>query len=592
MIPKRWEPLLDRLHDEWRDRILTALTLLLVVHLFIVAPLESHALHIQPIGAVFVVLLSIGLLILSRSLVPVFGILAVVGLLAVAVVMRIRGGHVALDVSLQATAWLLIALVIIWTVARAVFGPGRITYHRIVGAIMLYLTIGLVFVALYTLVGAYSPNAFSGTTITAHVSLPSDLVYFSFTTLTTLGYGDIMPVHPIARSLSNVEAIIGQVYPATLLARARRADGNNKERTMKFGVTVVPRISDWKLFVDLEAMGYDAAWAADSQMLYSDAYATLALAAVNTSRIRLGTGVSVAGVRLAPVTAHSIATINKLAPGRTFLGIGTGHTAMRVMGKDPVKAREFRDYLRVLRALLHGQEVDYALGDGAKTDIRFLHPKEGFIDVEHPVPIYVAADGPLALKTAGAYGDGRVCSHNQTKARLQKSLEAMREGASAVGRTLPDTFHTTALSYACVLRPGESMTSDRVIDEIGPMAAATLHYWWELYQMDGDTSTVAGRCRDLWEEYLAFTEKMETPPAKRYQQIHLGHCAFLPPEERRFITEDLIRSTGGLVGTPDEIIAMLREREAMGLNEISLLPAMATARQNLKDFADKVIARY
>ena len=48
---------------------------------------------------------------------------------------------------------------------------------------------------------------------------------------------------------------------------------------MKFGVTVAPRISDWKLFVDLETMGYDCAWAADSQMLYSDAYATLALAA-------------------------------------------------------------------------------------------------------------------------------------------------------------------------------------------------------------------------------------------------------------------------------------------------------------------------
>ena len=136
------------------------------------------------------------------------------------------------------------------------------------------------------------------------------------------------------------------------------------------------------------------------------------------------------------------------------------------------------------------------------------------------------------------------------------------------------------------------MTSDRVIDEIGPMAAATLHYWWELYQKDGDTSTVAMRCRNLWDEYLAFTEKMETPPDRRYQQVHLGHCAFLPPEERRFITEDLIRATGGLVGTPDEIIAMLREREAMGLNEITLLPAMAEARRNLGDFAEKVIARY
>ena len=361
---------------------------------------------------------------------------------------------------------------------------------------------------------------------------------------------------------------------------------------MKFGVTVAPRVSDWKLFVDLEAMGYDAAWAADSQMLYSDAYAVLALAAASTSRIRLGTGVSVAGVRLAPVTAHSIATINRLAPGRVFLGIGTGHTAMRVMGKDPMKAAAFRDYLRVLRALLHGEEVDYAIEAEDRTDIRFLHPDEGFIDVDHPVPIYVAADGPLALKTAGAYGDGRICSHNQTKARLQKSVEVMRSGAAAVGRTLPETFHTAALGYACVLEPGESMTSDRVIDEIGPMAAASLHYWWELYQKDGDTSTVAGRCRNLWDEYLAFTKKMETPAAKRYQQIHLGHCAFLPPEERRFITEDLIRATGGLVGTPDEILAMLREREAMGLSEITLLPAMAQARRNLRDFAEKVIARY
>ena len=141
---------------------------------------------------------------------------------------------------------------------------------------------------------------------------------------------------------------------------------------MKFGVTVAPRVSDWKLFVDLETMGYDCAWAADSQMLYSDAYAVLALAAANTSRIRLGTGVAVAPVRLAPVAAHSIATINQLAPGRVFFGIGTGHTAMRVMGQDPMKAGAFREYLRVLRALLHGEEVSYEL-DGERRDIRFLH---------------------------------------------------------------------------------------------------------------------------------------------------------------------------------------------------------------------------
>src|SRR5213080_648646 len=176
---------------------------------------------------------------------------------------------------------------------------------------------------------------------------------------------------------------------------------------MKFGVTVVPSISDWRLFVDLEAMGYDCAWAADSQMLYSDVYAVLALAAANTARIRLGTGVAVAPVRLAPVTAHSIATINQLAPGRVFLGIGTGHTAMRVMGMDPMKIREWREYLRVVKSLLRGDEVEYTQ-DGVTRAIRFLHKDLGFLHLADPIPIYVAANGPLALRVVGELGDGLV----------------------------------------------------------------------------------------------------------------------------------------------------------------------------------------
>ena len=361
---------------------------------------------------------------------------------------------------------------------------------------------------------------------------------------------------------------------------------------MKFGAMVVPRIADWRIIPELESLGYDSVWVPDSQMLYSDCYAVLALAAAHTSRIRLGTGVAIAPTRLAPVTAHSIATINSLAPGRTFLALGTGHTAMRVMGRNPMGVDRFRDYVRVVRALLHGEEVAYGSDGGKGQEIRFLHPDLGFVNVEHPVPVYVAADGPRALRVVGAYADGRVCSHNQSKALLRDSLERIGEGAAEVGRTLPGEFHTAALTYACVLEPGESMTSGRVIDEIGSMAIATLHYWWELYRRNGDTGTVARRCQDLWQEYLEFTERMETPFDKRYQQVHLGHCAWTVPEERRFVTEDLIRATGGLVGRPEEILDMLREREAMGLREIALLPAMASARTNLRTFAERVMARY
>ena len=61
---------------------------------------------------------------------------------------------------------------------------------------------------------------------------------------------------------------------------------------MKFGALVVPRAGDWQRFAELEQMGYDSAWVPDSQMIYSDTYAVLALGAANTSRIRLGPGVA------------------------------------------------------------------------------------------------------------------------------------------------------------------------------------------------------------------------------------------------------------------------------------------------------------
>ena len=105
---------------------------------------------------------------------------------------------------------------------------------------------------------------------------------------------------------------------------------------MQFSIFVQTNIEEWKLAKEAEDLGYDACWFPDSQMIWSDCYATMAVAAQNTSRIRLGTGVSIPGTRIAPVTAHSIATVNQLAPGRVFLGLGTGHTAMRVMGQKPM----------------------------------------------------------------------------------------------------------------------------------------------------------------------------------------------------------------------------------------------------------------
>ena len=109
---------------------------------------------------------------------------------------------------LDAAAWVTVGAALAYVVARAVFAPGRVTYHRITGAVLLYLTIGQIFVGLYGMVDLVVTHSLSGVSVAEAPKLLSDLIYFSFSMLTTVGYGDIVPVHPIARSLSSVKAII------------------------------------------------------------------------------------------------------------------------------------------------------------------------------------------------------------------------------------------------------------------------------------------------------------------------------------------------------------------------------------------------
>lgn len=360
---------------------------------------------------------------------------------------------------------------------------------------------------------------------------------------------------------------------------------------MRFAAAAAPNMSDWKLFVEAEQLGFDSAWVPDSQMIWSDTFVVLALVAANTSRIRVGTGVAIAPTRLAPVTAHAIASINQIAPGRTFLGIGSGHTSMRAMGFKTMKGPAFRDYLRVVRALLHGEEVDYTL-DGETRPIHFLHAGQGYIDTEHPVPIYVAADGPIALKAAGAYGDGRVSGLDPTPARMVHSLAIARQGAAEAGRMLPDEFPAAAMVSACVLKPGEGMTADRVIDQVGATVVSVMHMWYELYRAWGNDSMVPDSCRDEWDRYLRLIDGWSIPEDKMHQRLHLGHATFLVPEERKLVTPALIQASGALVGEPDEIIARLKEQETAGLREVVLLPSLAHARAVFRDFAEQIIPRY
>jgi len=120
--------------------------------------------------------------------------------------------------TVNTTAQVLPQLGLLWVISTAVFSRGRTTYHRILGAIAMYLGIGMIFVSLDILLVQFVPDAFTHLS-TNPFELRQALTYFSFSTLTTSSFGDILPAHPIARSLANLEAICGQLFPAILLAR-------------------------------------------------------------------------------------------------------------------------------------------------------------------------------------------------------------------------------------------------------------------------------------------------------------------------------------------------------------------------------------
>ena len=94
--------------------------------------------------------------------------------------------------------------------------PKQITIDTIRGGICVYLLIGFIWALLYGITASLDSNAFSQKII--EMDSYGDAVYFSFTTLTTLGYGDIIPVSSLAKILTNSEAIIGQLYPSILIA--------------------------------------------------------------------------------------------------------------------------------------------------------------------------------------------------------------------------------------------------------------------------------------------------------------------------------------------------------------------------------------
>ncbi len=210
--------LIHRLARFWStDRSLTALLVLLVLTLFVLPPMGTPEKLDDIANRVLYTLLVIsGVLAATRNRRATVIAALVVGTDVILKWVALAVPGQAILIASTASSLVTVVMLILVVVVQ-VFREGPITMHRVLGAVAVYLLLGLAWTLAYQLVSLSVPGAFTVSTESA--TRMNVFIYYSFVTLTTVGYGDITALHPVARSLSVTEALTGQLYPAILIAR-------------------------------------------------------------------------------------------------------------------------------------------------------------------------------------------------------------------------------------------------------------------------------------------------------------------------------------------------------------------------------------
>jgi 5,10-methylenetetrahydromethanopterin reductase len=328
---------------------------------------------------------------------------------------------------------------------------------------------------------------------------------------------------------------------------------------MEFGIVLFPSPDCWRVVARAEKLGFSHAWFYDTQMLASDVFACMALAAEHTSRIKLGTGVLVPTNRIAPVTAAAFGTLNELAPGRIIFGVGTGFTARNVMGQRPQPLDDMAEHIRVVRALMRGDSARWR-GEGEEHLLRFVHPGRGFVNQRDPVPVHISAFGPRGKELTVREGDGWITFFGAQDAVVAEG-KAMADLARAAGRD-PAQLYRTAFTLGCVLEEGEPYDSPRAVAQAGPLSAVRWHGAMERWpRLSGSTRAELARQRALYESY--------EPADARYIALHTGHLMFVRDDERPFVTAEEIRR-GTFTGTAGELRERVVAIEQAGYHQLAV----------------------
>jgi 5,10-methylenetetrahydromethanopterin reductase len=331
---------------------------------------------------------------------------------------------------------------------------------------------------------------------------------------------------------------------------------------MDYGILLATSSHHWKVVKRAEELGFTHAWFYDTELLNAEVFVAMAAAAMQTTKIKLGTGVLIPSNRIAPVTASGLASLNALAPGRVNFGVSTGFTARRTLGLPAITLARLEEYIHVVQGLLKGDTVDWS-EEGGTHKIRFLNPELNLINTKDPIPTHISAFGPRGRKLVAKLNAGWINTMRNAKV-ANDALADMQKSWSEAGRDAK-TLYSTAFGGGCVLREGEPPDSPRAKAQAGPGASIVFHNLVEAEELGSIGGSVPPQFQKNFDAYKEIYRSYQ-PPDARYLSNHRGHLMFLRPEEQAIITGDLIKAFT-FTGTQAELVDGVRAVKAGGYSQ-------------------------
>jgi probable F420-dependent oxidoreductase len=334
--------------------------------------------------------------------------------------------------------------------------------------------------------------------------------------------------------------------------------------SMSFGVTVLPDppYSRWLQLIQLaEEHGFEYAWTYDSHVLWQESIPMLAVAARETSRIKLGHFVTNPATREPTVLASAYATLHDISDGRMVMGVGRGDSAVRYIGRQPMKVAEFERALRMVKDFMNGREVRWNDRD---LQLKWVRP-------ELPeIPMWVAGYGPKALGVAGRVGDGVIIQLADPEI-ITWIMDTARRAAEADGRD-PSRLRCIVGAPSHV---GDDLADAR--EQVRWFPAMVSNHVMDLIERYGtDGSTVPKALTD-------YVQARKFYDYDEHSRVGARHGEFVTDE---------ICDRFCVIGDASRCAEKLRELEAVGVDQFNVYLMTHGQEETLRAYGEAIIPRF